>query len=216
MPLVSDGSGRNRKALRIASRLLDQAGWTVVDGLRRNAKGETLTVEFLERSGSAFDRITIPYIKNLKKIGIDARHRPIDAVQYTRRVETFDFDIVVSRKVMSLTPGVELRQYFHSASANSEGSQNYSGVDSPIVDSLIDTIERAKNRQTLTNAVKALDRVLRAMHIWVPQWNKGTHTLAYWDIYGRPDVDRLNSIGEFDLWWIDPEKHARLKDQVGG
>ncbi len=216
VPPVSDGSGRNRKSLRAASQLLDQAGWPMVDGLRRNAKGETLLVEFLERSGSAFDRITIPYIKNLKKIGIDARHRPIDAVQYTRRIETFDFDVVVSRKVMSMTPGVELRQYFHSASAKSEGSQNYSGIDNPVVDSLVDTIERATDRELLTSAVKALDRVLRAMQIWVPQWNKGTHTVAYWDIYGRPDVDHLNSIGEFDLWWIDPDKHARLKDKVGG
>jgi microcin C transport system substrate-binding protein len=85
-----------------------------------------------------------------------------------------------------------------------------------VVDSLIDAIERATSRQQLTNAVKALDRVLRAMHIWVPQWNKGTHTLAYWDIYGRPAVESLYSLGEIDLWWIDPEKHARLKDQVGG
>ncbi len=215
-PPVSDGSGRNRKSLRRAAQLLDDAGWKVRDGLRRNDKGETLTIEFLETSGSAFDRITVPYTKNLKKIGVDAQHRQVDPAQYARRIETFDFDIVVSRKVMRLTPGVELRRYFHSGSANSDGSQNYAGVASPVVDALIDAIERTTNRQQLTNAVKALDRVLRAMHIWVPQWHKGTHTLAYWDIYGRPAVEPLLSLGEIDLWWIDPEKHARLKDQVGG
>ena len=215
-PPVSDGSGRNRKSLRRAAQLLDDAGWKVRDGLRRNDKGETLTIEFLETSGSAFDRITVPYTKNLKKIGVDAQHRQVDPAQYARRIETFDFDIVVSRKVMRLTPGVELRRYFHSGSANSDGSQNYAGVASPVVDALIDAIERTTNRQQLTNAVKALDRVLRAMHIWVPQWHKGTHTVAYWDIYGRPAVEPLLSLGEIDLWWIDPEKHARLKDQVGG
>ena len=216
VPPVSDGSGRNRTSLRRAAQLLDDAGWKVRDGLRRNDKGETLTIEFLETSGSAFDRITVPYTKNLRKIGVDAQHRQVDPAQYARRIETFDFDIVVSRKVMRLTPGVELRRYFHSSSANSDGSQNYAGVASPVVDALIDAIERTTNRQQLTNAVKALDRVLRAMHIWVPQWHKGTHTLAYWDIYGRPAVEPLLSLGEIDLWWIDPEKHARLKDQVGG
>ncbi len=216
VPPVSDGSGRNRKSLRRAAQLLDDAGWKVRDGLRRNDKGETLTIEFLETSGSAFDRITVPYTKNLKKIGVDAQHRQVDPAQYARRIETFDSDIVVSRKVMRLTPGVELRRYFHSGSANSDGSQNYAGVASPVVDALIDAIERTTNRQQLTNAVKALDRVLRAMHIWVPQWHKGTHTVAYWDIYGRPAVEPLLSLGEIDLWWIDPEKHARLKDQVGG
>ncbi len=214
--LVSDGSGRNRNALRKAARLLVEAGWQIRDGIRHNEMGEPLVIEFLETSGSAFDRITIPFTKNLKKIGIDARHRQVDPAQYQRRVETFDFDIVVSRKVMSLTPGVELRRYFHSDSAKSEGSQNYAGVANPAVDSLVDAVERATDRQQLTNAVMALDRVLRAMQIWVPQWNKGTHTVAYWNIYGRPDVDHLNSIGEFDLWWIDPDKHARLKDKVGG
>ncbi len=216
VPPVSDGSGRNRTSLRRAAQLLDDAGWKVRDGLRRNDKGETLTIEFLETSGSAFDRITVPYTKNLRKIGVDAQHRQVDPAQYARRIETFDFDIVVSRKVMRLTPGVELRRYFHSSSANSDGSQNYAGVASPVVDALIDAIERTTNRQQLTNAVKALDRVLRAMHIWVPQWHKGTHTLAYWNIYGRPAVEPLLSLGEIDLWWIDPEKHARLKDQVGG
>jgi microcin C transport system substrate-binding protein len=216
VPSVSDGSGRNRRALRESSRLLDQAGWPVRDGVRRNGKGETLSIEFLDSSGSAFDRITIPYIKNLRKIGIDASYRAVDAAQLKQRVENFEFDIVVDRKSMSLTPGVELRDYFHSASANSKGSENYAGIDSPVVDALIDKIERATGRAQLTTAVKALDRVLRAMHIWVPQWHKGSHTMAYWDIYARPEIKPQYARGVIDLWWIDPEKHARLKDQVGG
>ena len=216
VPPVTDGSGRNRRALRESSRLLDQAGWPVQGGMRRNDKGETLSVVFLDTSGSAFDRITNPYIKNLRKIGIDASLRAVDASQYKQLVDNFDFDVVVDRKGMRLTPGVELRDYFHSASANSKGSENYAGIDSPVVDALIDAIERATDRAQLTTAVKALDRVLRAMHIWVPQWFKGSHTMAYWDIYARPRMKPRYARGVIDLWWIDPSKHARLKDQVGG
>ncbi len=216
VPPVTDGSGRNRRALRESSRLLDEAGWPVQGGMRRNDKGETLSVVFLDTSGSAFDRITNPYIKNLRKIGIDASLRAADASQYKQLVDAFDFDVVVDRKGMRLTPGVELRDYFHSASANSKGSENYAGIDSPVVDALIDSIERATGRARLTDAVKALDRVLRAMHIWVPQWHKGSHTMAYWDIYARPAEKPEYARGVVDLWWIDPVKHARLKDQVGG
>jgi microcin C transport system substrate-binding protein len=117
---------------------------------------------------------------------------------------------------MRLTPGVELKDYFHSRSANSPGSANTAGVADPAVDALIDAIERATSREQLTDAVKALDRVLRAMHIWVPQWHKGSHTIAYWDIFARPETKPDYARGITDLWWIDAEKHARLKDQVGG
>lgn len=213
-PVPTDGSGRNREALRAAGKLLDQAGWMVVDGVRQK-DGERIEFEFL-LSGEGFERITNPFIRNLNRIGVTATVRTIDPAQYKNRMDSFDFDITISRKVMSLTPGVELKDYFHSASANSPGSDNTAGVDDPAVDALIDVIERATDRTLLTDAVKALDRVLRAKHIWVPQWNKGSHTLAYWDIYARPELLPKYDRGVVDLWWIDPVKHARLKDQVGG
>jgi microcin C transport system substrate-binding protein len=213
-PVPTDGSGRNRDALRAAGKLLDEAGWKVVDGVRQK-DGERLEFEFLLTS-EGFERITIPYIRNLERIGAKGNARTIDPSQYKRRMDDYDFDITVSRKVMSLTPGVELKDYFHSSSANSPGSDNTAGVNDPAVDALIDVIERATDRALLTDAVKALDRVLRAMHIWVPQWNKGSHTLAYWDIYARPEVLPAYARGVIDMWWIDRDKHARLKDQVGG
>ncbi|WP_200606222.1 extracellular solute-binding protein [Thermohalobaculum xanthum] len=215
VPPVTDGSGRNRRELREAARLLDEAGWKIVDGKRRNAQGEVLEIEFLDAS-SAFERITVPFIRNLERIGIVATNRVIDPAQYRKRMEDFDFDITTDRKVMSLTPGVELRDYFHSSSANSPGSDNTAGVDNPAVDALIETIERSNDRETLTNAVRALDRVLRAMHIWVPQWSKASHHIAYWDIYDRPEVKPAYSLGNFDLWWVDPDKFAYLKDRIGG
>ncbi|MEM7238129.1 MAG: ABC transporter substrate-binding protein, partial [Pseudomonadota bacterium] len=140
----------------------------------------------------------------------------VDAAQYKRRMDEYDFDITVDRKGMSLTPGVELRGYFHSSSADPRGTENLAGLKNPAVDKLIDAIERAQNREDLTSAVKALDRVLRALHIWVPQWNKGSHTLAYWDIYDRPPVKPEYARGVLDLWWIDPEKAARLASKIGG
>jgi microcin C transport system substrate-binding protein len=214
VPNATDGSGRNRNALRAANKLLDEAGWVVVDGVRRK-DGEKLAFEFL-LSSEGFARITTPYINNLKRIGVMGTVRNIDPAQYKQRMDEFDFDITVSRKGMSLTPGIELRDYFHSSSANSPGSDNTAGVNSPVVDALIDVIERATNRAQLTDAVRALDRVLRSMHIWVPQWHKGSHTIAYWDIYSRPAIKPEYARGVIDLWSIDPEKHARLKDQVGG
>lgn len=209
VPPVTDGSGRNRRALRRAGKLLDEAGWSVVDG-KRQKDGQVLEVEFLHGS-EGFDRISNPFIKNLERLGIVATTRTIDAAQYKKRTDDFDYDIVVDRKGMSLTPGVELRDYFHSSSANSLGSQNTAGIEDPVVDAILDIIERAESRETLTDAVKALDRVLRAQHIWIPQWNKGSHTIAYWDMYARPDVKPRYARGVIDLWWVDADKEAKLK-----
>jgi microcin C transport system substrate-binding protein len=213
-PAPTDGSGRNREALRAAAGLLDEAGWTVRDGVRQK-DGERLEFEFL-LVGEGFERITVPYVRNLERIGALGTVRTIDPSQYKNRMDAFDFDITVSRKAMSLTPGVELKDYFHSSSANSPGSSNTAGLADPAVDALIDVIERATDRDLLTSAVKALDRVMRAMHIWVPQWHKGSHTIAYWDIYDRPALKPEFQRGVNDLWWIDAERHARLKAQVGG
>lgn len=209
VPPVTDGSGRNRRATRAAGKLLDAAGWKVVDG-KRMKDGEVLSIEFLHGS-EGFARITTPFIKNLERLGIQAGVRTIDAAQYKKRMDDFDFDITVDRKGMSLTPGVELRDYFHSGSANSAGSENLAGMQDPVVDAILDIIERAESRETLTDAVKALDRVLRAKHVWIPQWNKGSHTIAYWDMYDRPAVKPKYARGVIDLWWVDAEKEAKLK-----
>ncbi|WP_285669606.1 extracellular solute-binding protein [Paralimibaculum aggregatum] len=217
VPPVTDGSGRNRRNLRRAARLLDEAGWKVDGDVRRNAAGEPLEIEFLSDSPS-FDRITIPYTEQLQRIGVKATARRVDAAQYKRREDDYDFDIIVDRKGMSSTPGVELRAYFHSASAEAKGTQNLSGVSDPAVDALIEVITKAENRETLTAAVRALDRVLRAMHIWIPQWSKAKHTLAYWDIYGVPDpaTKPKYNRGVIDRWWFDAEKAARFGDKFTG
>ncbi|MBM3519266.1 MAG: ABC transporter substrate-binding protein, partial [Alphaproteobacteria bacterium] len=209
LPPVSDGSGQDRRLLREASQLLDAAGWPVADGLRRNAKGETLKAEFLIES-PIFERILGPYVRNLRVLGIDASIRVVDDAQYQSRIENFDFDIVSSRFSAGLTPGDDLRIFFGSASANAPGSYNLSGVASPAIDALIDKVVEAQSREDLNVAGRALDRVLRAEHFWVPNWHKGSFWIACWDKFGRPAVKPRYDRGIVDTWWFDAKAAAAI------
>jgi len=209
-PVVSKPTKLDRSLIRKAGNLLDQAGWTIQNGVRTNAKGGTLTIEFLNDS-PAFERIMNPYIENLKRLGIKATLHNIDNAQQTEREKTFDFDIVVRRYTMSLTPGLELRGMFSSATANTPGSNNIAGLANPAIDALINKIEQAGSRDELNVAVKALDRALRSLHIWVPQWHNAYHNIAYLDVFGRPEKLPPFAMGEIDFWWYDKDKAARLK-----
>ncbi|MEM6358326.1 MAG: ABC transporter substrate-binding protein, partial [Pseudomonadota bacterium] len=183
------------------------------DRKRRDANGNPVSIEFLMQS-AAFERIVEPYLKNLTQIGIDATMRRVDPAQYRKRLDEFDFDITTERYSMSLTPGTELRAFFHSKSASVPGSRNLAGVANPAVDALIDRIEKAPDRESLNTAVRALDRVLRAMDIWVPQWSKASHHIAFWDIFGRPETKPTYARGVLSTWWLDEAKYARLSDQI--
>lgn len=209
-PPVSDGSGQDRRLLRRASRLLSQAGWSVQDGVRKNAAGETLTVEILMYAPS-FERVNAPFVKNLKLLGIPATMRIVDPAQYERRRESFDFDITVSRYVMPNTPGVELRNYWSSSAADVAGSQNLSGVKNPVIDALIERVIGARSRAEMVTAARALDRVYRAGHYWVPHWYKASHTIAYWNKFSRPAVKPTYDRGIIETWWYDAERAARLE-----
>jgi microcin C transport system substrate-binding protein len=210
VPPVSDSSGRDRGLLREAHRLLNEAGFEMKGGKRLDKDGKPFTIEFL-RAETGFDRIISPFVSNLKALGIDAQIRPADPAQYERRLKSFDFDIIIQRYVMSLTPGVELRGYFTSQVANVEGSRNLAGISDPVVDALIDKIMGAKSREELDVAVKALDRVLRVGHYWISHWYKASHNVAYWDKFGRPEIKPKYARGVIDLWWYDPEKAAKLR-----
>ena len=209
LPAKSDGSGQDRNLLLQAGKLLDEAGYTVKNGVRVGPDGEPLKLEILTFEPT-FERLTAPYVKNLKLLGIDARIRMVDPAQYQQRLKNFDFDITTQRYVMRNTPGVELRSYFGSQAAKMDGSLNLAGIDDPAVDALIERILAAKSREELETAARALDRVLRAGHYWVPHWNKASHTVAYWDKFSRPETKPRFDRGILDTWWYDEPKAARL------
>lgn len=204
----------DRRILRRAGKLLDAAGWEVADdGLRYNAAGEVLQIEFLNDSAS-FERIINPFVENLKRLGVDAVYTRVDSAQATEREKKFDFDLTTRRYSMSLTPGIELRGIFGGEAAEALGSNNIAGVNNPAIDALIIAIESATSREDLTTAVKALDRALRAMHIWVPQWYKPVHNLAYYDMFERPyaDTPPPSAVGEMSIWWYNADKAKALDD----
>jgi microcin C transport system substrate-binding protein len=157
------------------------------------------------------ERIVGPYAENLKRIGVNATLRRVDPAQYERRVKEFDYDIVITRFTMSLTPGVELKNYFGSENADVSGSSNRSGIKNPVVDALVAKIIEAKSRTELNTAARALDRVLRANHYWVSHYYKATHNVAYWDKFAFPSQKPKYDRGIDDTWWIDAAKAAKLK-----
>ncbi|MCY4542396.1 MAG: extracellular solute-binding protein [Rhodobacteraceae bacterium] len=204
-PLSNPDRLADRDNLAAAARLLDDAGWTLVDGVRRNSDGEALAFEIISDS-PGFDRIITPFIENLERLGIQAQMRRVDNAQKTRLEDEFDFDITTRRYSFGLTPGVGIRSAFGSASASSFGSYNISGVDNAGVDALLDAIEGATSRAELTAAVKSLDRVLRALHIWVPQYYGAVHRVAFRKKYSRPENQAPYQLGEMATWWYDSEK----------
>lgn len=206
----SDRSGQDRSLRRKAGMLLTEAGWTVRNGLRVNGAGKVLDIEFLV-SSSSMERIITPYLANLRRLGIKPSIRRVDAAQYQERVKSFDFDIAVRRYVMRSTPGVELRTYFGSQTANDKGSYNLSGIANKTVDALVERVISAATRDEMTVAARALDRVLRAENYWVPHWYKAKHTVAYWNKFGRPKFKPKYSRGIIGTWWYDPQKAARIK-----
>ena len=212
VPPVSGDGQLDRANMRKASKLLDEAGWVVGgDGLRRNAAGETLSINFIDDT-KTFERVLNPYIANLRRVGIDATFTLVDAAQMQQRQEDFNYDIIPGRFTMSFSPSIELRQLFSSEAAAATGSANLSGIADPVVDALIEKVIASTSREELDARVKALDRVLRAKGIWVPNWYSGKHLVAYWDVFGQPDRQPPYSRGD-GLWWSDDAKLGLMKEQ---
>jgi microcin C transport system substrate-binding protein len=209
MAPASSSRQLDRDNLRRASALLDEAGWSVgADGMRRNAEGQTLRIEFLE-DDPTFDRVVNPYVENLRRLGVDALLTRVDPAQYTNRTRAFDFDMIVDQFPTGFEPGAGLRQYFGSEGVNDVF--NTMGLADPAVDRLIDVVLAAENRADLHVAVKALDRVLRAKRFWVPQWYKDKHTVAYFDMFEHPQTLPPYALGELDFWWFSEDKAAALR-----
>lgn len=205
---VNDDPAAFRNHLREAAMLLREAGWQIKDGVLRNEKGEPFNVEFMI-DNEAFVRIVLPYIQNLKRLGINATVRQVDDVQAKRREDDFDFDIIVASFPQSESPGNEQRDFWGSAAADTPGSRNLPGIKNPAVDALIDKIIFAKDRDELVAASRALDRVLLWNYYVVPQWHSPYERIAYWNKFGKPDPLPARSTGFPLVWWFDAELAAK-------
>jgi microcin C transport system substrate-binding protein len=208
VPPVSDGSGQDRALLRKAGQLLADAGIVVKDGKRVLPNGQRLTIEFLIDEAT-FEPHHMLFIKNLGIVGIEASLRQVDPVQFKKREDDFDFDIVVQRASFSSTPGDSLRTYFSAAAAAQPGSQNLAGVADPAIDAMIEQIIAANNRPALVTACRALDRLFRAGRYWIPQWYKASHWIAYWDVFGQPATKPRYARGVPETWWYDRDKATK-------
>jgi microcin C transport system substrate-binding protein len=208
-PPVSDGSGSDRSLLKRANDILLAAGCTREGGVLRLPSGKPLTIEFLD-SSDIFQPHVAPYQQNLRKLGIDARSRIVDAAQYKSRTESFDFDVVSMAFGGSVTPGAELRVFLSSEAATMEGSRNLPGVADPVVDALIERIVHAATRDELNVTCRVLDRVLRAAHYWVPMWYNDAAWVAYWDAFSRPATQPKLGVGAPDTWWWDEDKAKKI------
>jgi len=211
-PPVTDGRGNIRSNLLQAMTLLTDAGWRFKDRKLVDKKtGAPFQFEILLQQ-SSWERIALPFTKNLERLGIDARVRTVDAAQYEKRVETFDFDMIVNVFPQSLSPGNEQRDFWGSAAAEQPGSRNTIGIKDPAVDALIDLVISAPDRKSLIYRTRALDRVLLWGHYVIPQWHIRYFRVAYWDKFGRPPVVPKYGLG-FDAWWIDAKKDAALREK---
>jgi microcin C transport system substrate-binding protein len=199
-----------RGNLRKAAELLKEAGFEVKNGVLTNAKtGQQMKVEFLLVS-PLFERIVQPYLRNLERLGIRGTIRMVDSAQYTRRLNVFDYDIVVSNFAQSDSPGNEQRDFWGSEAADREGSMNLIGVKNPAIDRLIDHVIFAKDRAELVAAARALDRALQWNEFVVPQWFSPNVRIAYWDRYGQPPVLPGLTPGFLQVWWFDQKMADKL------
>ena len=205
---VTDGSGNNREQLRHALELLKQAGWSVKDRKLVNANGEPMNFTILLDEPS-LERVALPYVQSLQKIGVDARVRTVDPAQYQHLTDDFDFDMIMMIYPEGDIPGNELRDYFTCAAAKAQGSFNVPGICDPAIDALVEKVVTAQDRDTLNIAGRALDRVLLWRWYMVPNWDSRTFHIAYWDRFGHPDKP-LREGFNFDTWWVDAAKVKAL------
>jgi len=207
---VTDGSGYMREQLQEASKLLRDAGWELFEGkLINSSTKEIFEFEILLNS-PAFERIVFPFKDNLEKLGIRVEVRTIDTAQYQKRMETFDFDMVVQTFSQSLSPGNEQRNFWGSNAADTNGSRNVIGIKNYAIDGLIESLINAKDREELITITKALDRVLLWNYYVIPQWHISSYRVLYWDFFNQPPIKPKYSLG-FDTWWINQNKFKKIQ-----
>lgn len=209
---VSDGSGRNRREMRQALALFNEAGWELSNGkLMKNGQQMSMELLLVQPDGQ---RTAAPFIQNLDKAGINATIRIVDSAQYQVRVDDFDFDLISVRLNFFPPPGPELRSYYGSAAADERGSANMAGIKNPVVDALVEQIIAAESLEKLQITTRALDRVLLWNHYVIPQFYNAEHRIAYWNRFGQPDTlpeyISYQATGFPTGWWLDPVLDSKL------
>lgn len=208
-PPVAGNSEKVRENLLKALSLLQEAGWTFVNRKLVNSKTKRPFRFEILLNAPTWERIALAFVRNLERLGIEARVRTVDSAQYENRVRNFTFDMIVQVWGQSLSPGNEQREYWGSESADLPGSRNVVGIKDPAIDKLIEQVIAAPDRKALITRVRALDRVLLWNHFVIPHWHTPYDRIAYWDKFGRPAVIPMQGTQTL-AWWIDAKKAASL------
>ena len=207
---ISDGSGMPRENLKIAKQILEEEGWFIENGKLTKGGGE-FVFEFLIVSPS-LEKLALAFQKTLETLGITMKVRTVDSSQYQARLLNYDFDMINAIWRVSLSPGNEQQFYWGSEVGKEDGSKNYAGIDSPVVDFLIEKLIGAKTRKELTTTIHALDRVLLWGHYLIPLHHSGIDRIAYWNFLEFPEQIPLYGI-VIETWWSNQEKAKKIKKQ---
>ncbi len=211
-PPVTDGSGIIREQQRRAYQLLQEAGWRVDGDQMLDSTGKPVSFEFL-LAQTEFERVLLPFKRNLADLGIELVIRRVDVSQYINRLRSRDFDLIVGGFGQSNSPGNEQREYWHSSSADNPGSRNFIGLKDPAVDSLVEGLIKADSRQSLITHTRALDRVLLWGHYVVPNWHIKTWRVAYWNRFEHPKISPKYDIGLY-TWWAREKSPEAVADEA--
>lgn len=207
-PPSTDGTGRIRDNLREGDNLLKEAGWIIKDGQRVNAETGRPFEFVITLVSPDFERVALPFAKNLERLGVTARVRTVDTAQYLRLLENFDYDMIVFPFGQSASPGNEQRYYWGSEAAEQPGSRNFAGIKDKAIDALVEQLIAAPDRESLIVRTRALDRVLQWGFYVIPHFHQDYDRIAYWAIFGRPQVTPVQG-AQFDAWWVDAAKATR-------
>lgn len=211
-PPTTDGSGNIRRNLRTALGLMRQAGWEVVDGVMTDtATGEAMELEVLYRSPN-LDRVLLPIQQTMERAGISLNLRLADPAQFTRRLDEFDYDLIMLGLVQFYPPGAALRGLWGSEQAGILGGENFSGIQDPVLDQLIEYVVEADSLPAVRSAAHALDRYVLWNFVSIPLYYDDTYRIAYWDMFGRPEVKPRFSLGFPTTWWYQPDNPAAARD----
>lgn len=202
-PPKTDASGMIRTQQREAYQLLQEAGWRIVDDKMVDTTGKPVSIEFMLFQ-TDFERVLLPFKRNLADLGIELVIRRVDVSQYVNRVRSRDFDMMVGSFPQSSSPGNEQREFWQSGSADNPGSRNYIGLKDPAIDELVEQLINADSRNSLVAHAKALDRVLQFGYYVIPNWHIKTYRVAYWNHLGHPKVPPRYDVG-INTWWIKPD-----------